>query len=76
MTNLRPIFLSQFLALCARSSLIQSVWSTKAGALACAVLGHLYYALLLPHCFLAFALLKSAKYVEPYRATGWLLHVR
>ncbi len=63
------------MGLCARSAFVQSVWSNKAGAMVCALLGHLYYCFLLPHCFLAFALLKSAKYVPSYGATGWLLHV-
>ncbi len=56
-----------------RLSAVQSLWSNPLGSFACAVFGHLYYCLMLPHCFLAFAMLKSSKYIAVMSASGWFL---
>ena len=59
------------LSLLKKSPLVQSVFvENPVGRMAATALGYVYVLFLLPHCFLAFALLKKSKYMGPLFATG------
>ena len=55
--------LFQILSVFAKSPVMAKFYDSPFGSVASSVFGYLYVIVLLPHCFLAFALLKSEKYM-------------
>jgi len=59
-----------------RMSIMQQIWSNPVGLFLCKVFGFFYFSFLLPHCFLAFVLLKADKFMPAMAASGWFLQVK